>query len=149
MANDRVQRRLEQLKDVRAAGSSQPGVKELRAALNDRVNVIVAKAAAITEEWQERALLPDLLKAFDRLFVKAAEADPQCSGKNALAKALKNLGVLGGGHFSEGPAAPGNGSPLGAAKRTRQGCCVELARWPWCNARTCLGMRLCFTWWTP
>jgi HEAT repeat protein len=92
MANDRVQRRLEHLKDVRVAGSSDAALKELRAALNDRVNVIVAKAAAIADEWQERTLLPDLLKAFDRLFLKAAESDPQCSGKNAISKALKNLG---------------------------------------------------------
>jgi hypothetical protein len=102
MANDRVQRRLEQLKTERAAGSSELGIKALRAALNDRVNMVVAKGAAIAEEWQERALLPDLLRAFDRLFVKAAEADPQCSGKTALAKALKNLGCSESSVFLKG-----------------------------------------------
>jgi hypothetical protein len=102
MANDRVQRRLEQLKEVRIAGSSDATIKELRAALNDRVNVIVAKAATIADEWQERTLLPDLLKAFERLFLKAATADPQCSGKNAISKALKNLGCAESAVFLRG-----------------------------------------------
>jgi HEAT repeat protein len=102
MANDRVQRRLEQLKEIRVAGRSDATIKELRAALNDRVNVIVAKAAAIADEWQERTLLPDLLKAFERLFLKAAAADPQCSGKNAISKALKNFGCTESAVFLRG-----------------------------------------------
>jgi hypothetical protein len=102
MARDRVQRRLEHLKEIRVAGPSDAIIKELRAALNDRVNVIVAKAAAIADEWQERTLLPDLLKNFERLFSKAAEADPQCSGKNAISKALKNLACADSGVFLRG-----------------------------------------------
>jgi HEAT repeat protein len=92
MKNDRVQQQLEHLKSVRSAGHSQETVAELRKALRDKVNLIVAKAAAITGEWQESQLLPDLLASFDRLFVKAAEGDPQCWGKNAISQALKDLG---------------------------------------------------------
>jgi hypothetical protein len=50
MANDRVQRQLEQLKELPVTGSSDATIKELRAALNDRVNVIVAKAATLADE---------------------------------------------------------------------------------------------------
>jgi HEAT repeat protein len=63
----------------------------LRKALTDRVNVMVAKAAKIAAARQVRELIPDLLRAFDRLLEKAAERDPQCWGKNAIAKALVEL----------------------------------------------------------
>lgn len=64
----------------------------LRKALADRINVVVAKAARIAAERQMRELLADLLHAFDRLFEKPVERDPQCWGKNAIAKALVELG---------------------------------------------------------
>ena len=66
-------------------------VPALRKALADRVNVIVAKAARIAGERRLREVLPDLLRAFDRLLEKPVERDPQCWGKTALAKALAGL----------------------------------------------------------
>lgn len=59
--------------------------------MRDRVNVVVAKAASISAELHRHALLPDLLAAFERLFDKPRHTDPQCWGKNAIAKALKDL----------------------------------------------------------
>jgi hypothetical protein len=41
---------------------------------------------------QLAVLLPDLAKTFERLFENPLKTDPQCWGKNALAKALKDLG---------------------------------------------------------
>ena len=93
MANQRVERQLENLKAIRAAGLCDAALKELRRALADKVNVIVAKAATIAAEWQANALLPNLIDAYHRLFVKASESDPQCWGKNELSKCLKELGV--------------------------------------------------------
>ena len=63
----------------------------LRKALADRVNLVVAKAAKITAEMRLRDLIPDLQRAFDRLLEHGAERDPQCWGKNAIAKALTEL----------------------------------------------------------
>jgi HEAT repeat protein len=63
----------------------------LRVALSDRVNLIVAKAAKIAAEMRIAALIPDLLRAFDRLLEKPVERDPQCWGKNAIARALVAL----------------------------------------------------------
>ena len=63
----------------------------LRAALGDRVNLVSAKAARIAGERQLRELIPDLLGAFDRLFVKPVDRDPQCWAKNAIAQALVDL----------------------------------------------------------
>jgi HEAT repeats len=63
----------------------------LRKALLDRVNLVVAKAARVAAERQLRDLIPELLAAFDRLFVDPVERDTQCWAKNALAKALTDL----------------------------------------------------------
>ena len=91
MANDQVERKLEHLKEMRASGASDVTLQELRKALRDKVNVVVAKAADILGEWQAVTLLPDLLEAFSRL-LDHPEADQQCWGKNALSKSIKNLG---------------------------------------------------------
>ncbi|HEY2381216.1 MAG TPA: hypothetical protein VGK48_08530, partial [Terriglobia bacterium] len=90
MAADRVERQLADLGALRAL-SPVAVIAPLRKALRDRVNVVVAKAASISAELQLHALLPDLLAAFERLFDKPRESDPQCWGKNAIAKALKDL----------------------------------------------------------
>ena len=75
-----------------AAGPTEAAIAPLRKALRDRVNVVAAKAAAISAEFQLQTLMPDLLHAFERLFDKPLQNDPQCWGKNAIAKALKDLG---------------------------------------------------------
>ena len=92
MANLRVERQLEHLKEVRAAGQSDATMKEVRKALADKVNLIVAKAAAIAAEWEVHSLLPNVLEAYNRLFDKASESDPQCAGKNELSRCLKEMG---------------------------------------------------------
>jgi HEAT repeat protein len=102
MANQKVERQLERLKEIRSAGPSESGLQELRKALDDKVNLIVAKASAIAAEWQSHSLLPSLLAAYNRLFEDAAKADPQCWGKNELSKCLKELGVAESAVFIRG-----------------------------------------------
>jgi len=82
-----VVRRIGLLRDVTHAEA----VAELRKALADRVNLVVAKAAQVAAERQLRELMADLLATFDRLFEDAVERDTQCWGKNAIAKALTEL----------------------------------------------------------
>jgi HEAT repeat protein len=72
----------------------------LRKALAERVNVVVAKAAQICGDLQAAAFIPELKTAFERLLER--EKDPQCWGKNALAKALKDLGVQESAVFLRG-----------------------------------------------
>ena len=60
-------------------------------ALGDRVNLVAARAAQVTAELRVKEQIPDLLAAFDRLFRNGGENDPQCWGKNAIAKALTDL----------------------------------------------------------
>lgn len=92
MPNRRVEEQLEALKALRCAGLSDTNTEALRKALRDRVNAVVAKAAAIAAEIQARGLVPDLVLAFARLMEKPKDTDPQCLGKNAITQALKDLG---------------------------------------------------------
>ena len=100
MANDRVEKQLESLKALRPMGLNAEVTAALKKALSDRVNVVVAKAAQICGEMEASTLIPDLTKAFERLFEK--DKDPQCWGKNALAKALKDLGLRESALFLRG-----------------------------------------------
>jgi hypothetical protein len=91
MAARRLEQQLDQLALLREADLAEVPAA-LRKARGDRVNLVVAKAAKIASEKAFRELIPDLLRAFDRLFESAADRDPQCWGKIALATALKDLG---------------------------------------------------------
>lgn len=67
------------------------GVALVRKSLESRSNFLVAKAAKLAEENTRKDLLPELIAAFDRFFVNAEKADPQCWAKNALSHALSKL----------------------------------------------------------
>lgn len=92
MPSHRIEEQLEALKALRTGGPTDSAVALLRKCLQNRVNIVIAKAAQIAGNMQLAMLLPDLAKAFDRLFENPLKTDPQCWGKNALAKALKDLG---------------------------------------------------------
>lgn len=91
MAARRVEEQLDRLALLRDANPAE-AIPALRKALGDRVNLVAAKAAKIAAEREFRELMPDLLRAFERLFENPVERDPQCWGKTALAVALKDLG---------------------------------------------------------
>jgi HEAT repeat protein len=82
---------LADLEELRASAGDASTPDRLRKALSDRNNYVVAKAARITEELGVRALIPDLLSAFDRFFIDPVKSDPQCWAKNALVQALASL----------------------------------------------------------
>lgn len=90
MAHRQIEAEVERLNLLREAFPSE-AAEALKKALSDRVNLIVAKAAKLTAELRLQDLLPDLLRAFHRLFEKPVERDPQCWGKNAISKALVAL----------------------------------------------------------
>ena len=67
-------------------------VEPLRKALKDRNNFVCSKAAAAAGDLLLRGLTPDLLAAFERFMKDPAKTDPKCWAKNAIVKALKDLG---------------------------------------------------------
>ncbi len=90
MANRRIEEQLEKLSALRGVPHAEAAVA-IRKALADRVNLVVAKAANLAAELNLRDALPELRAAFHRLFEDAVKRDPQCWGKNAVGKALKEL----------------------------------------------------------
>lgn len=98
----KIEQQLDALSAVRAQGATGQTVTALRIALANPSNVIVAKAATIAGDLALQPLVPDLRAAFHRLFENAAKTDPQCWGKNALAKALKDLGHSESNEFLRG-----------------------------------------------
>ncbi len=66
-------------------------LKQLRKALAQRSNYLVAKAADLSRDFHLTELIPDLVAAFDRFFANPLKSDPQCWAKNAISKALAAL----------------------------------------------------------
>jgi len=90
MANRRIEAQLEKLSTLRRAPLEEAAAA-VRQSLADRVNLVVAKAANLAAERNLSDAIPDLCRAFERLFEDPLKRDPQCWGKNAIAKALKEL----------------------------------------------------------
>jgi HEAT repeat protein len=86
-----IERELVDLAALRNSESADERICLLRKALNNKTNVIVAKAAALAADMHLRELIPDLCASFERLLKDPLKTDPQCWGKDAIAKALKNL----------------------------------------------------------
>jgi hypothetical protein len=130
-ASSKVEERLDGLSRLREAPAEE-AVAELRKALADRVNVVVAKAAKIVAERQFHALTADLLQAHGRLFEDAVKRDPQCWGKTALADALKDLGYAESAPFLRGlehkQMEPVWGGEVDTAENLRGVCLLALAQ---------------------
>src|SRR5438105_1013309 len=90
MAVRNIEAQLEQLSRLRD-GNAAEAAAAVRKALADRVNLVVAKAAQLASELRLGDLIPDLVRAFDRMLEDPIKRDPQCWGKNAAAKALADL----------------------------------------------------------
>jgi HEAT repeat protein len=97
-----LDKKLEALEALRAAPDSPDTAGQLQKALKDRNNYAVSKAARIAGDLQFRALVPDLLAAFDRFMTDPVKSDPQCWAKAAIVKALKDLGHDDAGVFLRG-----------------------------------------------
>jgi HEAT repeat protein len=129
MANRKIEEKLERLTMLREADRSEATVA-LCAAIADRSNVVIAKAAKIAAELELHDLIPDLVRAFDRLFEKPVESDPQCWGKNAIAIALRDLGYQSAEPFVRGlrhiQMEPVWGGREDTAQVLRAACCAAL-----------------------
>ena len=133
MAHRKIDQEIEKLNLLREAPRPEAAAA-LRKTLGDRVNVVVAKAAKMAAELDLRELVPDLLRAFDRLFEKPVERDPQCWGKNALAKALVDLDHRESAPFLRGmrhvQMEPSFGPPVDTADTLRGICLLALGPCP-------------------
>lgn len=97
-----VEAELTALSALRDSADEDARLRALRKGLRDRVNLVVARAAKIGAELQIHSLIPDLCAAFDRMLIDPAKTDPKCWGKEALAKALRDLGHADSAIFAKG-----------------------------------------------
>ena len=86
----KIDQEIERL-SVLAQAPAAEALPALRKALADRVNLVAAKASKIAAARQFRELIPDLLRAFDRILESPVERDPQCWAKIAIVNALRDL----------------------------------------------------------
>lgn len=130
MAVRKVEQEIERLGALRDAPEGQ-AAPALAGALGDRVNLIVAKAAAIAGERGLGELVPDLLRAFGRLLEHGAQRDPQCWGKQAIARALVALDFRESAPYLHGlrhiQMEPVRGGQADTAANLRGTCVLALA----------------------
>ena len=87
----KLEDRIEHLRQLRTQPINGDAVAILKQALHDRSNLVVAEAAKTIGELHLADLTPDLLAAFDKLFIDPVKNDAKCWGKTAIVKALAQL----------------------------------------------------------
>lgn len=86
-----LEKRVDQLRELRGAPATAETTETLRRALEDRSNVVVAQAAKVAGGLSVHDLVPDLISAFERMIEDGAKKDPQCRAKKAVIEALKTM----------------------------------------------------------
>jgi HEAT repeat protein len=127
LASRRIEDQLDRLSAL-SDTSPEEAQAALAKALENRVSLVIAKAAKVSARLQMHALIPHLCRAFERLMEKAVERDPQCWGKNAIAQALVDLDHRDSAPFLQGlrlvQMEPTWGGPVDTAQALR-GICVS------------------------
>lgn len=120
------------LHQIRANPTSEAGLNTLRRAIASKYGVAVAQAARIVSEAEIRALIPDLVAAFDRLLVKPQVSDPGCRAKQAIADTLYRLEHRDAALFLTGIShvqwEPVWGGRVDTAPKLRGTCALGLVR---------------------
>ena len=92
--SDPIENALNAIGELRNESSPERLTKELRTYLKNRSNLVVAKAAKVTGEQQLRALLPDLVTAFERFMKDAPKLDKRCAATTEIVTALYEMDYL-------------------------------------------------------
>src|SRR5271169_6573796 len=85
----------DRLSSIRRLRDQQPSAEvlaELRSALRDKSNLIVAAAAAIVGDQKHADLHSDLEAAFERFLIDPVKNDKLCRAKIAIVQSLEKLG---------------------------------------------------------
>jgi hypothetical protein len=89
MSKGRLEQQLAALDSLKSGGPGPGAEQALRKALAARNNYYVSKAASVVEQLGLKQLMPELLAAYARFL---EQEDQQCWAKNALIKAIGELG---------------------------------------------------------
>ncbi len=115
MSKPSVEDQLASIQKLRTSGGEQADIAaQLKIYVQQKNNLVVARAADLARNLDLRALIPALTAAFQRFLDavdtsapvskndKTDKSDPQCWAKNALSKALHHLGCEDAGLFLRG-----------------------------------------------
>jgi HEAT repeat protein len=86
-----LEAKLAKIRALQGTAQSPEMIKELRAALRDSSNLLVAEAAEVTGKAHLTGLIPDLVAAFERFFENPEKTDKLCRAKIVIAEALNQL----------------------------------------------------------
>jgi HEAT repeat protein len=127
-----IDTKLERLRQLCDQNPSPEIRIELRDALLDASNHVIAAAAAIIARLRFSDLIPNLEAAFGPLMVDSLKSDKTCTGKTAIVDALNELDcqdsdlfLVGVRHFQLEPAW---GGPTDTAASLRAACSLGLVR---------------------
>lgn len=92
--SDPIERALNRLSELRHADALETVAEEVRGFLRNRSNLVVAKAAKVVRELQIKALVPEMVAAFDKLMNDAPRLDKRCAATTEIVGALYELNYV-------------------------------------------------------
>ncbi|NEQ42826.1 MAG: HEAT repeat domain-containing protein [Leptolyngbya sp. SIOISBB] len=121
-----------QLNQIRADPTSELGLATLEEVLGSKHSIAIAQAAKLIGEAEIHALVPPLVRTFDRLMEKAADRDPGCRAKAEIADCLYRLEHRDADLFLQGvrhvQMEPVWGGQVDTAPKLRGLCALGLVR---------------------
>lgn len=135
---------LAQIAELRAELQEDPtsaqAIDELRQMLKSKFSVAVAQVSKLVSDHEITPLIPDLVAAFDRFFIKPVDIDPNCHAKAGIADALYRLGHSDAAVFLKGirhvQLEPIWGGKVDTAPKLRSSCAMGLVRMNYANVLT-------------
>jgi hypothetical protein len=88
---DPIESALDRLGELRHEALGPQVIEELRKALRNRSNLVVAKAAKVVRGLRATELIPEMVAAYERLMADAPKLDKRCAAVTELATALYEL----------------------------------------------------------
>jgi hypothetical protein len=89
--SDPIEKALDAISELRKAGPDEDIAPQLRTYLGNRSNLVVAKAAKAIGELHLSSLVPELVGAFNRLWVNPARLDKRCAATTEIVNALYEM----------------------------------------------------------
>jgi hypothetical protein len=127
-----LEAKLAGLRGLRGEPLSPELLHELRGALRDASNVVVAEAAEMAAAAHFTDLVPDLVEAYERFLDNPVKKDKLCRAKIAIAQALNNMEFLDEGFYLRGvhymQLEPAWGGAHDTAVPVRVACAFGLVR---------------------
>jgi len=99
---DPIEQALARLTELRSEADAKTIAVELRRALQDRSNLVVAKAAKIAGDLRVSEVIPEMVAAFERLMANPAKLDKRCAATFEIATALYALDYTEPGVYLKG-----------------------------------------------